>query len=201
MSFFAEIPESDLLPEEPEIRKIPAWVEPSSDELPVAVHLGRILARASGHVLSLRRADVYSSGVMFKFRLNSWFDSPVTSGRRDNVYRIVEQYAMGRGDDAQRLRLGLTLPGGVVVDTGLQSGYPSLEEEPANPLLSMRGGGGGGDPHGFVSSIGAWLWPLPEPGDATMHFSCEGLGMPEGSIEIDTRVLFEAAKSVLNVRL
>lgn len=201
MSFFAEIPEPDLTQDVREIRKIPAWVQPSNNELPVAIPLTRILARNPGYALSLLRADVFSSGVMFKLRLDMRYRAAATPAQRDDMHRTLELYGMGRGADADRVRLGLALPGGVTVDSGLQIGYPSWDKEPGSPVLSIRGGGGGGDEMGSTTSIDAWLWPLPEAGVATMHFACAGLGLAEGSTEIDTRVLLDAVEGVLKLEI
>ncbi|WP_445441926.1 hypothetical protein [Clavibacter sp. km1a] len=187
MSFFSQLPPEPIQPE-PERREIPRWLQAPRDEIPFAVAVVRCLARVPGAALHLRRLDVYREGVHFELQLDVRREADLDDARADLVDGFLIPRGHRHGADRQ-FRLGVTLPDGTSSATTDAADWRfstiDNDQPPAGPRLSLAGGGGSGDTHQWTQRISAWLWPLPEDGPLTLHFSSDALGIAEGSIIID----------------
>ncbi|QBE47451.1 hypothetical protein [Leucobacter triazinivorans] len=197
MSFFTALTDRDE-PDHEETR-VPAWIQPSPDEIPVAVPLVRELASAPGAALFLQRADVYSDGIVFVLRLDVRFSSALSPEQRDQL-RGLTGFGHQPADIGQELRVGFAFADDSRVDS-LGDPEANWDREPEGASLTMLGGGGGGDDHRWTAELQAWLWPLPPAGPADLHFVYGRAGIREGSVEIDLGALVAAAEGVARVRL
>lgn len=192
MEFFAALP-----PEPPEERPtpppVPEWVHPPKHEIPVAVPIVRRLARAPGVALNLRRLDVYRTGVTIEVQFDLWREPGVDPERWAMLGELLHPRGHRPGPAGQ-LRLGVTLGDGTRADaiSGSRS-VPPMQEPPTPPQLVIFGGRGSGAEDRWTSEVRAWLWPLPPAGPMTLHFVCEGLGITEGALELDTTPILAAS--------
>lgn len=200
MEFFASLPREQPQ-ERPAPPPTPEWVQPPKDEIPVAVAMVRRLARVPGAALSLRRFDVYRVGVEIDLRLDLWREPGLDPERWAQISELLHPRGRRPGREGQ-LRLGVTLADGT---SARADGDPhwtleSLQERPPAPHLVVVGGGGSGDEDHWTSEVRAWLWPQPPAGPMTLHFLCEGVGIAEGSVDIDTTPFRAARDGVLDAR-
>lgn len=196
MSFFSTIPEPEPEEDVSAERLAPAWFTPSEDEVPVAVHIGRVLAEQPGVTFVLQRADVYSQGIQFIF-LTAVRSTPTL--RPADVRALHDEVSGSYHSTNTRraLRIGLTLSDGTRLDSYRADGGLDWEQAPSGPVFSLGGGGAFGGSNRITAHATGWLWPLPSPGQATLHFAYTGLGIEEGAIDIDLRPLVEAAAGVV----
>lgn len=198
MVFFTELPpESAPTP----IRAVEAspWLYPPKDELPVAVPLVRRLARVPGARLSLRRVDVYRAGVEFVLRFDMGIEAGLDSERERHLRDLLHPRGF-RPDPTRQMRLGVMLSDGSRADATADSrGLPRGVEEPDGPTLTFSGGGGEGSGDRWTTEFRAWLWPLPPKGALTLYYLFEGIGIEEGSLEVEATELREASRDVLDV--
>lgn len=199
MDFFAPLP-----PEPPEERPapplVPEWVHPPKLEIPVAVPMVRRLARVPGVALNLRRFDVYRTGVTIEVQLDLWREPGIDAKR----WAVLGELLHPRGPrpgPAGQLRLGVTLADGTRADaiSGFRGLLPPMHEPPTPPHLVIFGGRGSGAEDRWTSEVRAWLWPLPPAGPMILHFVCEGVGIAEGSVELDAAPILAASTDVIDV--
>lgn len=200
MEFFSTLP-PEPRPEQPVAPVIQAWVQPPQDEVPVAVPMVRRLAQVPGAALTLRRFDVYREGVAIDLRLDIRLEDDLTPERREQLEEMLDPRTH-RWGGRDILRLGITLPDGTRAETGPNGRIQSWtlhQGRPEQPQLVMFGGGGSGDAYRWMAEARAWLWPLPPDGALTLHFLAATAGIPEGSVDIASTPLLEAASGVLDV--
>lgn len=197
MSFFTPLPLFEE-PQDEEVR-VPAWIQPNPDEIPVAVPLVQELASAPGVSLFLQRADVHGDGIVFVLRLDLRFSPALTVEQRDRL-RSAAGFGHPHHELEQELRIGLEFSDGSRVES---LGHPdvSWDAEPAGASLTMLGGGGDDDDHRWTSELRAWLWPLPPAGSAELHFVYGRAGIREGSVPVDLEALVRAAPGATRVTL
>ena len=196
MSFFSNIPAPEPEADDSAEFRAPAWFVPSEDEVPVAVHIGRVLAEQPGVTFVLQRADVYSQGIQFVFLTAVRATSALSRAEFTTLYEAAS--GSFRSNDPRRdLRIGLTLADGARLDSYRGDNGLDWEHAPSGPVFSLGGGGAHGGSHRMSVHSTGWLWPLPAPGQATLHFSYPGLGVDEGSIDIDLPPLVDAAAGVV----
>lgn len=199
MSFFTYVPVPDDDDEQSEPTAVPSWVQPSHNEIPVAVPYAKELGRARNVMLVLERADVYAEGVKFILRVEARYPSSMTFAEREALYRALGDRHYWRDRDAMlsdSLRVGLELADGSTVDSLALTGA-SWEEKPEGFVLGSFGGSGQGGEQFSTTEEGYWLWPMPPAGIAKLHFAFRGIGIDEGCIDIDTAPLIAAASQVL----
>lgn len=199
MSFFTYVPVPDDHDEQAAPIAVPGWVQPSHNEIPVAVPYAKELGRARNVMLVLERADVYAEGVKFILRVEARYPSGMTLAEREALSRALGDHHLW-GDRAamlrDSLRVGLELPDGTTVDSFNQTGV-TWEEKPDGFVLGSFGGAGQGGEQFSTTEEGYWLWPMPPVGTAKLYFAFRGIGIDEGSVDIETAPLIAAASQVL----
>ncbi len=198
MAFFEPLPPTPAPSQSSAPADVRPWLQAPTDEIPVAVPLVHRLARVPGASLHLRRIDVYRAGVEIILR----FDMGVEVGVDLDRTRELRDFMHPRGfrpEPARQLRIGVKLSDGSRADVSADSraGARGLEV-PGGPSLVFTGGGGGGGADRWTSEFRAWLWPLPPAGAMTLHYLFEGIGVSEGSIELDATKLREVSSGVLD---
>jgi hypothetical protein len=149
--------------------------------------LGLVVGRSQQAAVWIESATAYPSGVEFGLEVR-W---------RPEVFDVVSRgapwhYRPSEGGELpdELFRAGFGFADGSKVTTlasGLGAAAPAVVEgalgrEPEGPLLTPRGGGGGGQSW----SHGLWLWPLPQ--EAPLTFVCEwpalGIGLTRTQIDL-----------------
>lgn len=198
MAFFQELP-PDPPQERPKPPPVPEWVHPPANEIPVAVPMARRVTRAPGVALHLRRLDVYRTGVVIDLQFDLRREPGLDLERGAMVSELLHPRGYRPGPAGQ-LRLGVTLADGTHASAdGDFRGRPWSQEPPPAPHLAIMGGGGGGDADHWTSEVRAWLWPLPPAGPLTLHYLFEGVGLDEGSVELDAAEILTASAQVIDV--
>jgi hypothetical protein len=171
MGFFEEIPPA--VPEELSTRQ-PEWSGPPENVVGATVPLDLVLANTGDVAVTVGGMTAYPTGVSFEVR--------VLHRRRPAEDAFFRLHHPGPGG----LRLGVELADGsrAIADRG-------PEEPGRGPMLSPRGGGGGG----LSYELGFWLWPLPPPGP--VRFACRwpDEGIEETIAEIDAPIREAAARA------
>lgn len=194
MQFFDSLPGAEP-PEEPHYT-VPAWRQPPSGEIPVPVPVGRVLTRAPGAVLSLRRIDAYSVGCSFRLQVDA-LRASVDDDRWFDIMEALEHRLGRRRDIDGQARFGVTLADGrrASLDRAWRMESPGAET-PNGPVLSMNHRGGGGSDREYSMGYRLWLWPLPPAGPLTLHFQWLDLGVPEGSVVVDAEQIVAVSAGV-----
>jgi len=196
MQFFSERPEGEQDPE-PTPRALPAWIQPPDGEIPVPLAVGRVLARVPSAALLLKRIDVYSSGCEFRIAVAARRDRSQPEERWFDILDVIQPMGHHRRRRSGP-RVGVTLADGRTA-TGDED-RPSLErDERTGPIVTLRGGGGGGSDQNYEMTYRAWLWPVPPAGALTLHYAWPGLGIDEGGVELDGARVAEAARAAQQI--
>jgi hypothetical protein len=199
MEFFAELPPVPPM-ERPTPPPVPEWMNAPANQIPVAMPMARRVARAPGVALHLRRLDVYRTGVVIELQLDLRREPGLDLERGTMIGELLHPRGYRPGPAGQ-LRLGVTLADGTRASAdGDFRGHPwSLQEPPQVPYLAIVGGGGGGDEDHWSSEARAWLWPLPPAGPLRLHYRFDGVGLEEGSVELDAAPIRAASAGVIDV--
>lgn len=150
----------------------PPWSGPPESELGVAVPLRKILVSDPGVVIALIDCVAFSNGFEFALAVRARED---ISGEEMGFGPFR---ARGMKGPERQLQIGVQFGDG---RKGLAGSGPGPEDMayfkasheghdpslPEGPILSPRGGGGGGKRWEFRY----WVWPLPPEG--TLTFTCE----------------------------
>jgi hypothetical protein len=165
-------------PPAPPEHGVPEWLGPPDNVLGVVVPLPRMLARTADVALALRGVTAYPTGAEFGVLLllrdpvADPFDWLPFHPRRHGgelppeVLRLGAQYA----DGAKATSLGMSF-------------FPrDPDERPAGPVLTPRGGGGGGRRW----DVSFWLWPLPaaDPFALVVEWPARGIELARAEIEV-----------------
>jgi hypothetical protein len=201
MSFF---PEPEAIASMPRLRSAtPLWVGPPAHELAEPVAVTTVLARRLGVALCLRRIDVYRDGWRFAISVRACRPETMSDDDWADVMEKVQWHRpfRRRGQEGA-LRMGIQFPDGSTV-IGNDSGRPGTLEggKPDGPRLTLRPGGGGGSDEEYDLGIDAWLWPAPLEGPLRLVYDWVALGIPEGSLTIDSTPLIAARDNVQEVWL
>jgi hypothetical protein len=173
-------------------RQLPAWATESERTVPVDVPFDRVLINTSDLVVFIAAVHVYPSG--FSFTLSSQL-RPAASAEVEDIY--AEDLTHGfnrpvRGEQAERsLRLGVQFADGRKTALHANLRWPAdpsarRDEPPRMRVGRISSDSGKGDHE--ISVVG-----LPGEGDVTLFYQWLGLGVPEGSVELDGDALRSAA--------
>lgn len=203
MNFFDDFPKPDPMERAKNAKFVPPpWVGPPQDELPAVLHIGQFLYRSPTRVLTVKSADVYTTGCSFQL---AWI---IRRGEESEeewtaLHASVFQHGPGMGPTSADLQLllGVQLPDGTRARTGIFGwGRPvDLDKEPEAPALTFRGGGGSSNDDEVSASGNLWLWPLPADGELRLLAQWKGLGIGECSVAIDGSNFSSAAARALNL--
>ncbi|GEM_PF-3016175 len=188
-------------PEVMTVPGMPPWFGAAEGEVPAVAGQPRLLAESDRASLILRRCDVYTTGVVFKLRLDLRFDrfagwQPLREERR---ILVPDMYGPTLHPQVELL-LSVRLPDGTEVQAN--AGHPGGADDGADspgPQLAYQGNGGGGGEDSWIGQMQLWLWPLPEEGELQLHYACPGAGIDPGHVSFDAAELSAAAAAVLRV--
>ena len=164
----------------------PAWLGPPANVLPGVVPVELLIARTDETAVALTGIRAYPTGFGFTVSLRM----------RRLSFRQQDPYpfdAFVEGDQVPDafLRFGVQF-----ADGAKATNFPRYdlhhdpETEPAPPVLTAHGGGGGGT----VWDADHWVWPLPPAGP--LAFVCEwpARQIGESRVELDARLVRQAAE-------
>ena len=177
-------------PDDPETKlKEPPWFGPPSGVLPGLLPKRVVFVKNDQMLLVIDHFSVYPTGVLFS--INLWLRKS-----NDEIHRMPWDYRPRRTmpDDANVLRFGLRFSNGQTWTNLARSG-PDFENEPTEPVVMERGGGGGGD-HWEMSH---WLWPLPPPGDLTFVVEWPAYDISETTVTVDAQEIIDCAATAETV--
>jgi hypothetical protein len=165
------------------------WVEPPRNQLGGPVPLRLLLARTEDVAVMVLGGAAYGSGFEFALSIRLREGGSSDPSADDPFGPNASEGGSGRqGLPGELLRFGIELSDGrKATSLGVYGG----EEEPPGPVLSPRGGHGGGG----AWDVEYWLWPLPPPGP--LAFVCEwpARGIALTRAEIDAAIVRDAAES------
>jgi hypothetical protein len=164
---------------------------PPDNELPGTISFHAVLARTDDLALAVVGADAYSSGVLISIAVRFRHSDPFGD---DLAHELYGQHRRGAG--STQLLVGIAYPDGRTatnVSAPRDRDLFGQSDQPEQPTLVQRGGGGGGREFG----INLWLAPLPPPGDLTVVVAWPRRGIPETHTTIAADLIAAgAAKSV-----
>jgi hypothetical protein len=184
MSFF-ELPPP---PEPEEQQRQPAWLGPPENEAGVVVPLNVSLARADEVAVFLLSATAFSTGI----------ELAGTVRTREQLEALHEAFVLHRRRRSAELEPELFRFGVEFADgrKATNLGHPfqraQQDEDPSQPVLIPRGGGGGGRSW----QMNWWIWPLPPPGPLALVCEWPAQGIELTRHELDATQLLEAARRV-----
>ena len=201
MTFFQDFPVPPR-PAQPRATRYipPPWAGAPAHELPVAVNLGRFLHLTPTVAMTLKSADVYSTGCLFNV---GWL---FRRGEQDedawsDLHHAFFQPGMGHRHGSTQnnnLMFGVEFPDGSRASTAHQPipGFMEPAVEPEPPVLALHGGGGSGGDDELSGSGTLWLWPLPPAGDLRLVAQWTQFDLAETSVMLDGGALRDAAAGV-----
>lgn len=138
-----------------------------------------------------------TTGLEFVLRFDMGLEPGLEPERERHLRDLLQPRAFRPGPSEQ-LRLGVTLADGSTANTvASPAGIRRPVDVHHGPSLTFSGGGGGGNGDSWTMHVRAWLWPLPPAGQMTLHYLFDGIGIPEGSIDVDATQLRAASRDVL----
>ena len=157
------------------------WEVPEN-ELPAAAGVSAVLARTDEVAIGLVGVDVYTAGLRLRVAVRR---RTHPADDEDEIFHL----AMGhrRAQRGRRLLVGVQFADGRVAAAGGDAW--ESRARPDQPLLTSRGGGGGG--RTFDTEY--WLTPLPPPGDLVVVCAWPAFDIPETETVLDGDVLRAAA--------
>jgi hypothetical protein len=188
MSFF-EPPES--LPSPPEAHQ-PEWIGPPDNILGAAVPFRMMLARNDDVALAITEVTAYPTGVEFNLALRVRHLSPdawraMRHGAPFHLHRFPGDPPV-EGIPPEILRLGVEFADGRRATT-LDESHRRSRTDPAKPVLTHRGGGGGDR----TWNMRFWLWPLPPSGPLAFVAEWPLGGIPLTRVEVDAELILQAS--------
>jgi hypothetical protein len=181
VSFFEPLPSQQPPPRRP---RQPPWTGPPSNEVPVGVPGGLLLARSEAAAVSAGSFRVYSTG----------FELTVTALVRpgEGAPPHVQAHRQQGVPIDEVLRLGIRCADGSAAE--VDRGYGRRERPDGRPerVLWSRGGGGSDARWSFQY----WSWPLPPPGPIELLCLWPRVGIAESSGTLDAAPILEAAARV-----
>jgi hypothetical protein len=152
--------------------------------LPGIVGLELVLARTPTVAVCVSLVGAHASG----FELDVLVLSD--PGADEDVDPFFMQRRRGpRDTDEGSLRFGVQFADGRKATNIGSPRPPRRDEQPEGPVLTPRGGGGGGTRW----SQQFWVWPLPPPGSLALVCEWPALSIPLTRHEIDAQSILDAA--------
>jgi hypothetical protein len=148
---------------------------PPDNEVPGAIPFSAVIGRTDELAVAFTTAQVFTTGIEFKIaiRLRECDTSP--QGLGSEVFGHHR-----RGPTEDMLLLGVAYPDGRSVSNIGRGPFPDPATPEDVPMLTPRGGGGGGR----TFEMGFWITPLPPPGDLTIVAAWASRGVAESRILI-----------------
>lgn len=146
---------------------------PPDNELPGTIAFHAVLGRTDELALALVGADAYSTGLLISIAVRLRHSDPFGDDLAHELYGHHR-----RGASGGELLLGVAYADGRTASNVSARQYrdPFGElDQPEQPTLVQRGGGGGGREFG----INLWLTPLAPSGDLTMVVAWPSRAIPE----------------------
>ncbi|TMB45351.1 MAG: hypothetical protein E6J53_06385 [Chloroflexi bacterium] len=173
----------------------PPWFTDPDDELGVSVPVRQVLFSAPEVSLAMIDCVAYSTGFRFSLAMRSkhdvnaglmGFGPPSSRPFDEEQFRFGVRFSDGREGSSSLHRP----PGGVMAYfQAIQEGREP--EVPAGPVVSPRGGGGGGKRWEFTW----WVWPLPPDGPVTITFEWPARNITAASGEVDGAAIRQAGET------
>lgn len=173
----------------------PPWFGPPEDVIGEAAGAGFVLARTDALALAVWGITAFPTGITFSLvivrrAIDDGFDPDMDTDMAMHRYWRARRHHPDQPLPDDLLRFGVEFADGrKATNLGRNWDLPE-SQEPLGPILSQRGGGGGGRTY----EHGWWLWPLP-PGDRlafVTEWPAQGLGLTRH--EIDAEPLRRAAE-------
>jgi hypothetical protein len=190
VSFF-DVPLPDP-PPEPVVER-PVWSGPPPGVLPGYSSQRAVVFKTQDTLLVVHRFLAYPDGLEFTLSLLL----KDASHELGDIPWELHRHLRGGSIPDELLRFGILFGDGSKW-TNLDWRSPSPEEEPIGPIVSGRGGGGGG--HSW--EMGYWIWPLPSEGKMTFVASWPLRDIPEQQADVDAteiRARAEEAETIWEI--
>jgi hypothetical protein len=168
--------------------RIPAWLRPPEAIVPGIVPVELLLARTDTDAVLVTGLRAYPTGLDFVLTVRS---RPGQPGQHRHDPDRPHRYLRYRD-----LRLELRFADGRAVSNDPRRWPRTFEtEQPDPPFLYFHGGSG--SERGWRSRH--WLWGLPPPGPLAFVCTWPAGQLPTSGVEIDTRLVLEAADRALSI--
>ena len=192
MSFFEPLPPVE---EEPAYAA-PSWMQPPDDVLGVAAGSPFVLARTDALALAVWGLTAFPEGLTFSLavviRRGHEAEIDPDADFDFGFYRFYRQRRRepDRPLPDELLRFGVEFADGRKA-TNLGNPWDAESgQEPSEPVLAQRGGGGGGRSY----RQGWWLWPLPEGDRLTFVAEWPAKGIPLTRHDVEAEPIRRAAR-------
>jgi hypothetical protein len=155
---------------------------PPDNELPGAISFSGVLGRTDEFALAVVGAAAYSTGISLSIVVR------LRHSDSSDDRLAHEMFGHHRRGASGQLLLGVSYPDGRTVTNVASRTHadPFRElDQPEQPTLVQRGGGGGDREFG----IDFWLAPLPPPGDLTIVVEWPSRGIPETHTTVPAELL------------
>ncbi len=162
--------------------RLPAWIRPPADVVPVVVPLGLMLARSEDAAIAVPAVQAYPTGLGLVL---------VARVRQRPGGHRSPQYSQLTYDPTsdEFVRLGVQFSDGRKATNLRRPRPPGAGEPPSGPLLTPLGGSG----REGAWDASYWLWPLPPPGRLLIVAEWPAHQLSETSAEVDADPILEAA--------
>jgi hypothetical protein len=162
--------------------RLPAWIRPPANVVPVVVPLGLVLARNQDAAIAVPAVQAYPTGLSLELGIRV---------RQPDGHRRGPQvpvFAYETTSD-EFVRLGVQFSDGRKATNLRRPRPPRAGEPPPGPLLTPCGGSGGQG----AWDTPYWLWPLPPPGRLLIVAEWPAYHLSETSAEVDADPILAAA--------
>ncbi len=176
--------------EEPERREPrPAWRHAPSGTLPGVVPLQLVLARTDRVAVCVTGLGAYATGFELELVTMACGESESLDPFLFGGHSLRRGLKTGGAIPPEKLRFGIEFADGTKATNTSRPLGPQGVDPPLGPVLSPRGGSGGGAGNSRQS---IWVWPLPPAGK--LAFVCEWpvAGIPLSRHEIDAQLVLDA---------
>jgi hypothetical protein len=164
----------------------PVWDRPSEGAIPAVLVVDAPLLQNEFVALAVEHLEVYSNGFVISLLMR-------VNPRLSNVGGVMEM--LGAAGPNRWPQVGVRFADGSTARPGPGvGGWPELAKDehgvPIEPIVCMRGGGGG------VGGWRAWAWVFPLPSDQPFEIllAFPAVGLPESSVWIDGAAVRAAAE-------
>jgi hypothetical protein len=187
VDFFEPPPKRDQ-PPEPRRYRTPEWTGPPENVAPAVAPVELVLVNTGEVAVFVTGALVYPTG--YEVTLTALLKEE--SAIEDQIWMRPHRLRRGAADGEiapEMLRFGIQFSDGRKATNVGGTSPLGADARPNAPLLTSRGGGGGGQRW----DQRMWAWPLPTPGE--LLFVCEwpAQGIELTTAAVDAEVILSAA--------